>query len=639
MFKPTDRQGSLFSGSQVMDARGRRRLERSWCYGFQQRVLPVLLAVEEEFADLYSDEVGRPNWSVARMLGVLLLAEMLDLDDQAALDSLTFDLRWQHALELGLDDAYLSRRSLVEFRGRLVRRDPEMARIRMVFDRVGEAALAELGLSISDQRLDSTRITSNIRCGGRVTLFRATLEAFGRWLGQAWPEKFAALSEPLRAWLGAERNGWFGAGTKEERQRKLQELAGWLVEVEAQFAGDEQVREEEPYLLLVRLLDEHCERVRPARPGDGDSGGAADSDGTTDSASAADSDGTTDSASAADSDGTTDSASAADSDGPAEAAPETTPPPVKVLKRPAVLGASLQSPHDPDAGYGHKGSGYHVQITETCNSVTADGAVPANIITDFDVAAAHVSDLKQLAGVLERLQERGRAPNRLFADGGYASGEALLHAQSLAVELLAPMTRPRMAADTLGREAFQLRPDGTVIACPAGHAPTRHDARSSRIETAPTLYAYFDGDTCRACPLLDRCAARPPNNNKKGSYHLEMLDRLIARDQAHGRQQTKQWRTDYRIRSGIEGTNSELKRAHGLGELRVRRMPRVRLAVSCKLTACNIKRWLKAIAETALKAGISPIQAIWRALAALTLLAAWPGTTAAVAHESPSLRS
>jgi hypothetical protein len=118
-----------------------------------------------------------------------------------------------------------------------------------------------------------------------------------------------------------------------------------------------------------------------------------------------------------------------------------------------------------------------------------------------------------------------------------------------------------------------------------------------------------------------------------------MLDRLIARDQAHGRQQTEQWRTDYCIRSGIEATNSELKRAHGLGKLRVRRMPRVLLAVSCKLTACNIKRWLRAIAEAAEKAGLSPIQAVCRALAALALLAAWPGTAAPVPHQTTSIRS
>ena len=40
---------------------------------------------------------------------------------------------------------------------------------------------------------------------------------------------------------------------------------------------------------------------------------------------------------------------------------------------------------------------------------------------------------------------------------------------------------------------------------------------------------------------------------------------------------TEEWRKRYAIRAGIEGTNSELKRAHGLGRLRVRGGRRVRL--------------------------------------------------------------
>ena len=48
------------------------------------------------------------------------------------------------------------------------------------------------------------------------------------------------------------------------------------------------------------------------------------------------------------------------------------------------------------------------------------------------------------------------------------------------------------------------------------------------------------------------------------------------------------------IRAGIEGTNSELKRAHGLGRLRVRGGRRVRLAVYLKALACNFKRMVHA---------------------------------------------
>jgi hypothetical protein len=85
-----------------------------------------------------------------------------------------------------------------------------------------------------------------------------------------------------------------------------------------------------------------------------------------------------------------------------------------------------------------------------------------------------------------------------------------------------------------------------------------------------------------------------PNNKKKGAYHVEDSPQLRRRDQRLTEQQRPEWKDRYRIRGGIEATNSELKRAHGLGRLRVRRGPRVRLAVAAKLTACNIKRWLRA---------------------------------------------
>ena len=57
---------------------------------------------------------------------------------------------------------------------------------------------------------------------------------------------------------------------------------------------------------------------------------------------------------------------------------------------------------------------------------------------------------------------------------------------------------------------------------------------------------------------------------------------------------SEEWRKRYDIRAGIEGTNSELKRAHGLGRLRVRGGRRVRLAVYLKALACNFKRMVHA---------------------------------------------
>jgi hypothetical protein len=625
MFKPTDRQQSLFTGARVLGAGSRARLEATWAQGFRASVLPVLLELEPRFADLYDADTGRGSWSVARKLGVLLLKEFLSLTDQASVDSLLYDLRWQHALALGLDDAYLSRRSLVDFRRRLVACDPEMARLREVFDRIGADALKSLGLSTADQRLDSTHITSNIQCGGRVSLFRRTLEHFGAWLAKRWPDKVVGLSPSLQTWWKTDRDGWFGAGTKEEQRAKLVEMSQWLAEIEQTFVDDTQVRRGEPFELVVRVLDEHCERTKPRARIEVGPGGS----GTADAADAADG---ADAANATESDDPVmadetglDARTDVTVDAEANAATTDTavdgsaaPAPVKVLAKPAAVSPSLQSPHDPDAAYGHKGTGYHVQITETCHAGALEGPKLARIVTDFDVQPAHINDCGRAAEVLERLHARGLLPERLFADGGYASGAALLHAESLGVDLYTPVVRTRMPADTLGREAFDLDSDGTVRTCPAGHAPKRHTLRSSRIETTPTTHVYFHGATCRACPLMSRCAARPPNNGRKGDFHLELLDRLIARDLNFQRQQTPEWRTNYSIRSGIEATNSEMKRSHGLGKLSVRRLPRVRLAVTCKLIACNIKRWLRALQEAPAK----PSRPLWPALPARDAISA-----------------
>jgi len=123
------------------------------------------------------------------MLGICVLQEMLGLDDQSALDSLAFDARWQHALGLEPEEAYLSRRSLVEFRSRLVAADPEMKALRRLFERVGDAAVDELGLSTKEQRVDSTLVTSNIFTRGRVELFRKTLVHFMDWLSKEHPDR------------------------------------------------------------------------------------------------------------------------------------------------------------------------------------------------------------------------------------------------------------------------------------------------------------------------------------------------------------------------------------------------------------------------------------------------------------------
>jgi hypothetical protein len=479
---------------------------------------------------------GRPNFSVARLLGLCLLQEWNDVSDQEALD---------------VDDEgdYLSRRSPVEFRRRLAAKDPDMTLVRAVFDSIRDAALHALGLSTSNQRLDSTHIISNIRLRGRVALFSNTLTLFLTSLDE---NHFSRVPAAIQEWHARDPEGWFGLGPAEQKI-KLEELAQYLYELIVLFENDQEVTGSEPYQLLTRLFSEQCE-CSPDNPGESSG--------------------------------------------------------IEVKKK--TEGPTLQSPYDPDASCGHKGPGYSLHITETCNN---DGT--HEIITDYEVHGAARSDMGKAPSVIERLDAAGLKPEALFADGGYPSVPSALKVQEQDIDFITPVNRSRLSDDTMGRDLFHCDADGRVTYCPMGHSPIGHRVLSGNNTTRRSLHAIFDGDLCRACTMLDRCPVRAPNHRNRGcqardtvgDFRLEITCELRLRDHMYVLQQTTAWKDRYTIRAGIEATNSELKRAHGIGRLRVRRIAKVCFAVACKLIACNIKRWAKAhrALQGTLQGCISPL--------------------------------
>lgn len=575
MFRATDRQLRLDGAGTGLGENSRARLRESWAETFRSKMMPLLLDSEAEFADAYHATTGRPNWSVARLLGIQVLQEFRGLSDQEALDELSFDVRWQYALDLPMEDAYLSRRSLVEFRSRLVELDPEMAKLRQVFLAVTAAAMADLKVSFAEQRLDSTHLVSNIRTRGRVDLFAKTLRHFLRELQQQWPQHWERLSAALRTWFEGLEDGWFGAGKRDdERYRKrLEELARFLHEVVTVFAGDKDIVASESYALVARVLREHCEVTPPSAPS-GPTGGTGGD------------------------------APAGAAGGPA-AAPGTGGG-IQLRKKLENVGSQLQSPFDPDATYGHKGVGYSLQLVETCRNSNG-----TELLTDYDVAPA-APDQDKALGVVTRLKRDGRQPQTLYADAGYGSGLSIEAVAAAGTALMAPVPRNHVAPDSIRRDCFTFDEAGHVVACPAGHAPLRHGFRRSDVAAGDrTPYAYFDAATCRACPLGKRCVVRGPDNGASGNFNLELAPRQRVRDQRLAEQDTTAFRERYAIRAGIEATYSELKRVHGVGRLRVRRLPRVRLAVALKVTACNVKRWLRAAAAVAAAALLAALQALW----------------------------
>ena len=554
MFKHTNRQLSLRSRLTSIPEGALTRLTSSWGERFRREVFPILLAEEAQFADLYATE-GRPNWSVARLIGILILASFADLPDQDALDRLSFDLRWQHALDLDGTEAYLSRRSLVAFRTRLAEGDPEGRLLRRVFERLGEAQVTALSLSIKGQRLDSTHVISDIRTRGRLWLFSSTLVSFLVELRTFDAGRLQQLSTGLRAWFQAREDEDHDVVLGADKLA----LARWLVEVRDTFAVDEVVTALPGYQLVARLVREHVTLV-PAtstpipptgEPSPGGTGAAGE---------------------------------------PGSAEPTGTPGgSIISLHKPSTPSTSLQSPHDPDAGYGHKGVGYEVQLAETYGN----GDRP-EVILAVHVHPSGPPDCTQLEKVIIDLVERGVPPTDLQTDMAYNTVDNIEIALAHGINLAGPIPASHRRPDLIGRESWQAVPGtGVLVACPSGHAVINHVERKIGTQSRP--FAIVSGAACRACPMASRCIARPIQrslaNDGRGQWEVEESRALLFRDRRLREQETKEWKATYNMRAGIESTNAELKKRHGLGRLRVRRLSRVHIAVLSKVMACNLKRW------------------------------------------------
>jgi hypothetical protein len=90
---------------------------------------------------------------------------------------------------------------------------------------------------------------------------------------------------------------------------------------------------------------------------------------------------------------------------------------------------------------------------------------------------------------------------------------------------------------------------------------------------------------------LGVCARRTVSSHHRGR---SVSRPFTARRRA---QQTEQFKGRMQQRNAIEGTISELARAHGLRRSRYRGFAKVELQNLFIGTACNVKRWLRIVAE------------------------------------------
>ena len=393
-----------------------------------------------------------------------------------------------------------------------------------LFESTTAALIEAAGLRTGRQRQDSTHVISNIKVLTRLGLFVKTVEHFLEALRKEHPRLCGQVPEELRGRY-LDREGYFADARSSEAPRRLEQAALDTHELVLRFEDHAVVRRMESFGLLRRLFEEQCEP-------------------------------------------------------PASQKPER----IALIEKPSS--ASLQSPADPDVTYGHKGKGYEVQLTETCEEDN-----PFQVVTAVNVNGANESDQHHVLPQLEQVERTcGTVPEELHADAGYGSGDNIVQAKERGTELKAPIgSNGPESGIVLGDFAFD-EAGQEVVHCPVGERPLAHKAGRGQVKLA-----LFDPIVCAQCPLFSLCPTQSRGANRVLPFTLP--DVAVARRRLE--QETSAFKERHKIRSGIEATNSELKGCHGLGELPVRGKPRVALSVRLKVLGLNIKRYVRHLVDIA----------------------------------------
>lgn len=198
------------------------------------------LFTDDEFADMYCLDNGRPSLPPSLMSGVLLLQFHDNVSDDEAAQRVLFDLRWKVALHLPLDYLGFDGSSLSVFRKRLRKHGKE----RLAFDRFVEVG-REAGFlpSNAEQLIDSAAIKGAGAVQDTYTLIRSAMRKLLRAMGYHLPQRRKQLAERLLPYLKKTKPDidWYDPQARAAHLKELVTDAEVSLELALAEADDDEV--------------------------------------------------------------------------------------------------------------------------------------------------------------------------------------------------------------------------------------------------------------------------------------------------------------------------------------------------------------------------------------------------------------
>lgn len=499
---------------------------------FAQVVYPRLVAARSQLESCYCPENGRVAIEPVLMLGVSLLQFVDGLPDRAAVEMLRYHAGWNFALNRQLGDELFHPTSLVNFRTRLIEHGLSSVGFETILDGLVEAGLVARR---SRQRLDSTQMMGKISRMSRLDCVRESLRLALQEVEETGGEEPRPpfWTELWDRYVDNKLDYRVEVSVLQAKMMQAGTDAAQLLEWVKGLPRPD-LSQGEQVQLLQRVWTENFQLSTTA--------------------------------------------------GQLEMTPAQPP-------------GAVHNPHDPEAQWAAKGHGKHrkehvgykVQVAETVQSGQLEKGQPTpNFITAMITQPAIASDEAGLVLVEQAQAEMGlEPPSHLFVDGAYISAALLAQAQAQGRELIGPAHSALKKDGRFGVDDFQIQVEERKATCPAG----KENLQCSRLvesETGKVTYRFEWSTHCHECPLRQQCLGQDQRHRTivVGEHHTHLQARREEQRTSEFREKTKQ-------RNAIEGTQSELVRAHGLRQARYRGLNKARLQNYLAGTACNIKRWIR----------------------------------------------
>lgn len=500
-----------------------------------------IMRLRDELGAIYADEdfkslfpsTGQPALAPWRLALVTVFQFLEGLSDRQAADALRSRLDWKYALGLELEDSGFDFSVLSEFRARLVEHQAEQILLDKLLEHFRAKGLLKAG---GKQRSDATHILAQVRALNRSECIIESLRAALNVLATADPDWLAAWVP--EAWF--ERYSWRVEESrlikgKQARVDYLEQVGrdGFelLGRVYAVFGHS--YLAELPVIETLRHVWLHHFWLNEGN---------------------------------------------------------VTYREVKDL---APAGHRINSPYDPEAGFGNKRSltwtGYKVFITETCD------IDKPRVISSVFTTVAGASDINQTSRIHDELREKRLLPTTHLADAGFVNIDLIVQSpKCYGVELVGPVRRDwswqaKEGAYDVAR--FQIDWDTQTMTCPEGKKSSSWTAKKGPSGDARVAvkFRYADCTYCEARGLCTR--------NKKGPRQITLKSReeYEALSEARAAQLKAEWRERYKLRSGIESTMSQGVRSNDLRRSRYFGLKKTALQHVATASAINVQRvtdWL-----------------------------------------------